>query len=301
MEELDQLTKRDYLKLAGASLGALALATGGLLISNNKPAATDKPGTTPDVTPPGPGGGSGGIGGGGGPGGDGGSGGVGGGGGGGPGGDGGSGGVDGGNGGPGGDGSSGGVDGGPGGDGGAGGVDDPGDGGSGGVGDPGDGGSPGHGGPGGYVSGDYLDYERDDNGDIEFYWDGIEFETSNGDLDLEFVVSTPDYYIDLEVHDAGDGLEVTIESRTDYMDLEVDYDDVEFESDGAGYKFEDDDGEIEYRGVYTSLEWDPENRELDVKGLFKLDYDGDDLDLEFRGIGVKLEWESDGDFEARLL
>ncbi|WP_435365979.1 hypothetical protein [Haloarchaeobius sp. DYHT-AS-18] len=161
-------------------------------------------------------------------------------------------------------------------------------------------------------SGYLLDYERDDNGDVEFEWGGLMFETHNGDLDVEFEVNDYGIYIEFETKDGGESVELTAVADGDYIDFEVDHlYDVEFEAaSDLGTKFEDDGHEVEYRGRLVDFEWDPESLELDLKiAGARLEWSAKDQstrELEYRGIEVQIEWEglgyhSDGDFEARRL
>ncbi|WP_435365971.1 hypothetical protein [Haloarchaeobius sp. DYHT-AS-18] len=199
-------------------------------------------------------------------------------------------------------------------------------------------------GPAGY--GDILDYERDDYGNIEFDWAYLSFETDDGDVDLddvgvdfetdiysehlELTVEDSEVYVDLEMNDNGDQLELDIAFRDEYISFEFDYGEVEFESDGGGYQFEDDRRDIEYRGRYLDFEYDEDSQELEIKGAIKLELetdngldfeyadgriaiDFDTTELEYAGEDVLMEWEwrggnhgygsshSEDEFEARRI
>ncbi|WP_254538872.1 hypothetical protein [Halomarina litorea] len=148
-------------------------------------------------------------------------------------------------------------------------------------------------------SGDRLDYERDDDRNIEFDYGDLSFETNNGDQDVELAITDGDVRLDFESDNGGDDLEVTLDIGSESIDLEADGADIELDAVGDTESFEDDDGEIEYKGQDIQLEWDDENKELDITGEIRLEWKSDEL--EFRGTGVQLEWEADGDFEARRL
>ncbi|WP_254538876.1 DUF4097 family beta strand repeat-containing protein [Halomarina litorea] len=180
---------------------------------------------------------------------------------------------------------------------------------------------------------DRLDYERDENGNLEFDFEGVSFETDDGDIDLddvdagvslettdgdvELTVSDGDVEVSLEMSD-GD-VEVMVEVGGEMVDFERnDTGDIEFEAEGNSETFEDDDREIEYKGDAIQFEYDDNTNELDVSGDVKIeheangetdfeyaddnvsiDYDG--TELEYVGETVSLEW-NDGaetDFEAR--
>ncbi|WP_267643742.1 hypothetical protein [Haloarchaeobius amylolyticus] len=194
--------------------------------------------------------------------------------------------------------------------------------------------------------GDILDYERDDYGNIEFDWVYLSFETDDGDVDLddvgvdfetelgkeslEFTVEDSEVYVDLEFNDYGEQLELDIAFRNEYISFEYDYGDVEFESDGGGYQFEDDRRDIEYRGRFLDFEFDEDSGELEIKGAIKLELEVDDgldfeyadgrivvdfdeTELEYAGEDVIFEWEwrggshgygqshSEDEFEARRI
>ncbi|WP_267643743.1 hypothetical protein [Haloarchaeobius amylolyticus] len=194
--------------------------------------------------------------------------------------------------------------------------------------------------------GDILDYERNDDGDIEFDWVYLSFETDDGDVDLddvgvdletelgqehlEFTVEDSEVYVDLEFSDYGDMLELDIAFRNEYISFEYDYGNVEFESDGGGHKFEDDRRDIEYRGRFLDFEYDEDSQELEIKGAIKLELevgngldfeyadgriavDFDETELEYVGEDVMFEWEyrggnnalrrrySEDEFEARRI
>ncbi|WP_435365974.1 hypothetical protein [Haloarchaeobius sp. DYHT-AS-18] len=194
--------------------------------------------------------------------------------------------------------------------------------------------------------GDILDYERDDDGNIEFDWVYLSFETEDGDIELddigvdletelgkehlEFTVEDSEVYVDLEMHDDGDMLELDIAFRDEYVSFEYDYGDIEFESDGGGYQFEDDRRDVEYRGRFLRFEFDEDSGELEIKGAINLELevsngldfeyadgriavDLDETELEYAGEDVLMEWEwrggnhgygrrsSEDEFEARRI
>lgn len=181
-------------------------------------------------------------------------------------------------------------------------------------------------------SGDRLDYERNDDGEIEFDYLDLSFETNNGDIELDDIgvdfettnagrgragelELTVDngVYVDLEMSDGGDRVELTIEVGGEYIDFEfdADNDDVEFEAIGMADQFEDDNSEIEYRGDHIDFEWNDHTRELEIKGDVKLElemngtldfeYQDDDImidydedELEYHGLDVAIEWDHRG-------
>ncbi|WP_267643739.1 hypothetical protein [Haloarchaeobius amylolyticus] len=158
-----------------------------------------------------------------------------------------------------------------------------------------------------------LEYERDPNGDIEFYWDGVEFETENNDQDIEFTANEPGVYIDFETDEFGDDLDLELVVDGDVIEFEVrgNYD-VDFEAVADGRKFEDD-GDIEFHASRIKFEWEPDDHKLEIRGAVYLDWDGDQFD--YRGRNVLLEWDAsthnnpaygqyhggsgEGEFEAR--
>jgi hypothetical protein len=182
-----------------------------------------------------------------------------------------------------------------------------------------------------------LDFERNDDGDIEFDYEDVTFESDDGkielsdeDIDLEaedtgmfdLVVDRSGVQVDLEVEDTDD-VELRMEVGSDEIELEADNgDEVEFEANRAPERaFESEMGDIEYRGRSIDVDWDPEDSELDIRGDVKLkaEFNGDieleyddgtveldyetngDTELEYTGETVELDWENgrDDDFEAR--
>ncbi|WP_435365977.1 hypothetical protein [Haloarchaeobius sp. DYHT-AS-18] len=158
---------------------------------------------------------------------------------------------------------------------------------------------------GGVQPGTALEFDRADDGDVEFWWGGVEFESSDGDRDVEFLVDDGDLYIDFESTVSGDDLELTILVAGDGIDLDVYQDDeVEVTTIGGPHSFEHDRGRIEYVGPLLRVEWDPRRHELEVRGAVHLDWDGDEF--EYRGRTVRIDWEATtpertGTFEARAV
>lgn len=159
-------------------------------------------------------------------------------------------------------------------------------------------------------SGDRLDYERDDDGNVEFDWEGLSFETRDGDDSVELTVDSGHVMLDFESDDNGRNTELTLEVGGEYVDLEVEgagrsNADVEFEAIGHSETFEDDNDEIEYKGDAIDVEYDLENQELEVKGDVMLEWDM--KELEYRDDTIMIEWKRPtrgrrhGEFEARLL
>ncbi|WP_435320505.1 hypothetical protein [Haloarchaeobius sp. TZWSO28] len=205
--------------------------------------------------------------------------------------------------------------------------------------------------------GDILDYERKDDGAIEFDWGLLSFETeSDGSFEIEDLgvdieaiiddgddlesldmrVEDTELYFDLEIlEDRGiDAVELDFAFRDEWVQFEFDADGpkVEFESDGSGYQFEaeDDSRDIEYMGrnikfefketdgdnweleitgaIRADIEWN-EDGELDVDyidGRIAVDIDVGSLDVEYAGEDVMFEWEyvdygTDDEFEARRI
>lgn len=151
-----------------------------------------------------------------------------------------------------------------------------------------------------------LDYERMDNGDVEFDYEEVSFESEDGDIELR--LDTGNNAVDLEVNGAG------LRHHSG--------DDVEFEAaQSPDRAFEAEQGDIEYRTDSIDLDWDMENADLDIRGDISLEVnleDGIDLeygdssismdfdtngstDLEYTGEVVDLDWENGDkdDFEAR--
>lgn len=191
-------------------------------------------------------------------------------------------------------------------------------------------------------NGDRLDYERNEDDEIEFDYRDVSFESDNGDIDLddigvdfetnlhgdelELTISNGHVELDLEMSDNGDRVELTMNVGGEYIDFEFEANgrrgDVEFEALGNSDTFEDDDGEIEYKGDAINFEWDEESGELDITGDIKLELetgrnrldfeymddhvhiDYDTTELEYDGPDVSIDWEHNGrnpdDFEARL-
>jgi hypothetical protein len=178
-------------------------------------------------------------------------------------------------------------------------------------------------------SGDRLDYERNEAGEIEFDYLDLSFESNNGDVELddigvdfetnldgdelELTISNGLVELDLEMSDNGESVELTMNVGGEYIDFEFDgrrgrRGDVEFEALGNADSFEDD-GEIEYKGDAIDFEWDDESGELDIKGDIKLElttgrnrldfeYQDDDImidydtrELEYVGVDVAIDWE----------
>lgn len=160
-----------------------------------------------------------------------------------------------------------------------------------------------------YRSGDRLDYERDDDGDIEFDWEDISFETHDGDRDIDFTVSSFDVELDFETDNDGEEVEFSLAVGGEVIDFEFDHrrgedDEIEFTSNGRARKFENEDGEVEYRGEAINFEWETDGRELDVKGDIMFEFDGDEL--EYRGTDIHIQWKRGRrgkapEFEARML
>ncbi|WP_435362274.1 hypothetical protein [Haloarchaeobius sp. DFWS5] len=162
------------------------------------------------------------------------------------------------------------------------------------------------------VYGTPLEFERDaDDGNIDFMWGLIEFETDEGDKDIEFYAEEPGIYIDFETSQDGHDLDLVMVVDGDAIELEVDgYDNVEFDAVGSGHSFERDaDDEIDFDSALIQLEWDPYRHQLKIRGVVNLDWDGDEF--EYRGLDVRLDWEASegtpghhdwkvGEFEARL-
>lgn len=182
---------------------------------------------------------------------------------------------------------------------------------------------------------DRLDYERARNGDIEFEYLDLSFESDNGDFELEDVgvdlevkhreslelkVNTGTAYIDLEMDDNGREIDLKIETGSQYIDFEFDHGAVDLEADGLE-SFEDDDGEIEFEGLDLELEWDDDDGTLEISGDIDLELDThrsdlnleysdgdieiefDDEELEYVGHDIELEWEFDSNrdkFDAKL-
>lgn len=160
------------------------------------------------------------------------------------------------------------------------------------------------------ASGERLDYERDDDGDIEFDWEDVSFETRGGDRDIEFTVSMNGIDLDFETDDYGDEVEFSLAIDDDAIEFEYDalanggLGDIEFTAEGSTEKFENEDGEVEFRGEYIHFEWEEDTRELDVKGEVIFDFDFDEL--EYRDADIHVQWKRatrnrPAEFEARLV
>jgi hypothetical protein len=158
-------------------------------------------------------------------------------------------------------------------------------------------------------SGDVLDYERDEDGNVEFDWEGLSFETRGRDNDVELTVNEGNVTLDLETDNNGRDTEMTLEVSGEYVDLEVTgagsrNADVEFEAIGTSDSFEDDGNELEYKGDAIQVEYDTESKDLEVRGDVMIEWDTDEL--EYRDDNIMIEWKragnrGHGDFEARLL
>jgi hypothetical protein len=159
-------------------------------------------------------------------------------------------------------------------------------------------------------NGQRLDYERDDDGDIEFDWEDVSFETRGGDRDIEFSVDINGIELDFETDDYGNEVELSLTIDDEAIEFEYDaranggLGDIEFEAEGSAKKFENEDGEVEFRGELIHFEWEEDTRELDVKGevMFEFDFD----ELEYRDADIHIQWKSasrarDAEFEARLV
>ncbi len=161
--------------------------------------------------------------------------------------------------------------------------------------------------------GDILDYERKDDGAVEFDWGYLSFESEGDgsfeiedvgvdieatvdggdDFDaLEMLVEDSELYFDLEVLESGgiDSVELDFALRDEYVSFEFDADGptVEFESDGSGHQFEaeDDSRDIEYQGRRLKFE-------------FKETDGGDKWELEISGaIRADIEWTESGELDV---
>lgn len=174
--------------------------------------------------------------------------------------------------------------------------------------------------------GDTLDYERTRNGDIEFEYLDLEFESDDGDFELEddgvelevrhresleLTIDTGSTYLDLEMDDNGNEIDLQVASGSQYIDFEFDHHAVDFETIGLGHSFEDDDGALEFEGDHLEFEWDDDKEELEIsgdvnleidmrRGVLNLEYQDDDIEidlddeeLEYKGRDIELEWEYD--------
>lgn len=188
-------------------------------------------------------------------------------------------------------------------------------------------------------SGDWLDYEQNDDGEVQFDSFGVSFETRDGDIDLQddgvdfqttddrdeldLTIDRGSVELDLRMADGGDRVDLQVAVGSEYVDFEFDEDDdtVEFSFANGGDYFEDRDGDIQYEGGALSIDWNGEDSELDVSGDVRVElrmdrdlefeYDDGDVsidyrvdDLEYVGEDVELRWEADSRrdyFEARRL
>jgi hypothetical protein len=182
---------------------------------------------------------------------------------------------------------------------------------------------------------DRVDYERTRNGDIEFEYLDLSFESDDGDFELqdegvdfevehrdslELTIDTGSTYLDLEMDDNGDEIELEVASGNQYIEFEWDNGAVEFETIGLG-DFEDDEGSIEFEGDHLEFEWDDDDGQLEISGDIELEVDMrssrmnleykdddieieyDDEELEYVGRDVEIEWEFDSSrdkFDARM-
>ena len=118
-----------------------------------------------------------------------------------------------------------------------------------------------------------TDLERDENGDIDFEFDGLSFETEG--RAVAFTLDG-DPFVDVEV---GPGtLDLDIRTGEARLELETDGDEVEVDGTGDPVEFEKDGADIDYRAPPIDVSWD-----------------GRDLDID---TPVSLEWEN-GTFEFR--
>ncbi|WP_435362275.1 hypothetical protein [Haloarchaeobius sp. DFWS5] len=149
----------------------------------------------------------------------------------------------------------------------------------------------------------YIDYERKPNGDIDFYWRGMRFQTHEGDRDVEFTATDGGVYVDFESTEDGSNLEFTLVEADTEVTLDVNGRNVELYVVRDGLRVEHDPDELEYEGALVDLEWHRDDHMLEVKGLVNLEWDGDQFD--YWGLEVVLDWETGGDpvkgFDARLI
>ncbi|WP_267643740.1 hypothetical protein [Haloarchaeobius amylolyticus] len=153
--------------------------------------------------------------------------------------------------------------------------------------------------------GDALAFDRAENGDVDFRWAGVEFESEDGDRDVEFLVEDGEFSLDLEAAGDGSVLELTVLVGGVGLDLEVaGPDDVDVATIGPSRSFENDRGAIEYAGDLLRVEWDPRRVDLEIRGPAHLDWDGDEF--EYRDRLVRIDWrrgtpDRPGTFEARYV
>ncbi|MFC4357896.1 hypothetical protein ACFO0N_08030 [Halobium salinum] len=157
-----------------------------------------------------------------------------------------------------------------------------------------------------------LDYERDDDGEVQFDFRGIRFRTSDDDIDLDDVDSGVSFetnrrddhlqllvdrggvQLDLDVADDGDRIDLTMAVGDEYLDFEFDDRDreVDLTVSGSGVTFEDASARIEYQGDAITLDWDGDDGDLDISGdvSLRLRTDRRDIDFEYRDDDVAVDF-----------
>lgn len=127
-----------------------------------------------------------------------------------------------------------------------------------------------------------TDLERDPDGDVDFEFDGISFETDGGAV--EFTVEG-DPYVDLEV--AENAVDLVVATAGERLELETDGSDVAVDGTGRTLSYDDDGGDIEYVSPAIDVEWD--GRSLDVDSPLSIEWETGAF--EFRH-GVVLEFDA---------
>jgi hypothetical protein len=164
-----------------------------------------------------------------------------------------------------------------------------------------------------------LDYERMDNGDIEFDYQDVTFESQDGEIELrdvgidfetedrrefDLMVDTSSATLDLEVKDS-DEIELRLDTGSNAVDFEVDGGgrtyhksggDVEFEAARSPERaFEAETGDVEYRTDSIDFDWDNDNADLDIRGDINLEVNLEEgIDLEYDDDSISLEFDRNG-------
>ncbi|ADQ68929.1 hypothetical protein C499_06905 [Halogeometricum borinquense DSM 11551] len=141
-----------------------------------------------------------------------------------------------------------------------------------------------------------LEFERDENGDVEFDHAGVSFETRAGTAEFT-VEANPS--IDFEFE--SDEIELAIVVSTEAIDFEYEGNgDVDFEATGTGSdsEFENEDDEVEYEGSVIDFEWSiDDGLEVDIGDDVRFEFTGDEF--EWDGRGFSFEWDAEAnEFEV---
>ena len=135
-----------------------------------------------------------------------------------------------------------------------------------------------------------TDLERDEDGDVDFEFDGISFESDGRAVTF---TADGDPFVDLEVEPGV--LDLVIRTGEDRLELEAAGDSLEVEGTGSPVEFEKDGSDIDYHAPPIDVTWD--GRDLDVDAPVSLEWETgafefrDDVTLTFDAEANDFEFE----------